>query len=70
MTHETEAQIRLRRAKDAVAIYQDAEASARQAHFQATEATKRARERYEELFLAEQQAEVKRRKEAYNHATN
>lgn len=70
MTHtETENQIRLRRAKDALASYRAAETEARRALTSAIESTKRAKERFEELFLKEQQAEVDRRKQDYRHET-
>jgi hypothetical protein len=54
MTHETEHQTRLRRAKEAIKAYQDAEDAARIALANATQATKRAREKYDELFAAEE----------------
>lgn len=61
--HETEDQTRLRRAKEAIATFQAREIEARKALLDAVEATKRARERYEELFLAAEQREYIRRKE-------
>lgn len=60
--NETENQTRLRRAKEAIAAFRETEAAARKALNDATEATKRAKERYEELFLAEEKAEAARRK--------
>jgi hypothetical protein len=61
-TSETENQTRLRRAKEALASCQSSENDARKALALAVESTKRAREKYETLFLAEEQAEVARRK--------
>lgn len=59
--NETENQIRLRRAKEALASCQSSENEARKALAFAAEATKRAREKHEALFLAEEEAEVARR---------
>lgn len=70
MINETENQIRLRRAKESVAAYQAAENEARKALASAVEFTKRAREKYEELFLAEQNRECAKRLADYNHCTN
>lgn len=67
--NETENQTRLRRAKDALAFARETETSARKALSDAVEATKRAKERYEDLFLAEEQAECARLKSTYDHAT-
>ena len=67
--NETESQTRLRRAKESIAAYQDAERVARNAHTQAMADTKRAREKYSELFQAEENREVARRLNDYNHCT-
>ncbi len=58
---ETENQIRLRRAKEALAYARDREAIARRALADATESVKSAKERYEELFMGEEKAEASRR---------
>lgn len=69
MKHETDNQIRLRRAAESLSTAREAEATARRALNDATEAVKRAKERHEELFMAEEKAEVARRKSAYDHCT-
>ena len=62
--NETENQTRLRRAKDALEIHRESEARMRHQLAGAVEATKRARERHEELFMAEEKAEATRRLQA------
>ena len=69
MTTETETQTRLRRAKESLASYQSSEIEARKALAAAVESTKRAREKYEELFLAEEELEYARKMVNYNHCT-
>lgn len=69
MSNETENQTRLRRAKEAVAFCQAAEAKARKALAGAIESTKRAREKYEELFIAEEKLERSRRMSSYDNCT-
>ncbi len=69
MNTETEHQTRLRRAKEAIASCQSREVDARKALVDACDSTKRAREKYEELFLAEEQREAARRRQAYDHST-
>lgn len=69
MNHETESQTRLRRAKEALENYQAAEAEARKALHHATESTKRAREKYSELFHAEENRVRERLIKDYNHCT-
>lgn len=69
MSNETELQIRLRRAKDALAYALDKESEARRVLRSAEESRRLAKEKYETLFLEEEQAEAKRRKDAYNHCT-
>jgi len=59
--NETENQIRLRRAKEALAAARDRETIARRAMADATESVKSAKDRYEELFMAEERAEATRR---------
>lgn len=67
--NETEVQTRLRRAKESLAIAREKEIDARKAFNDAAESVKRAKERYEELFMAEEMAEVARRKSDYRHET-
>lgn len=67
--NETENQTRLRRAKEALDAARETEDKARMALHKAEESTKRIKERYEDLFLAEELAEVARRKSEYRHAT-
>jgi hypothetical protein len=67
--NETELQIRLRRAKEALAYAIDRENEARRALRSAEESRRAAKERYDALFIEEEQAEVRRRKAAYNHCT-
>ena len=69
MSHETELQIRLRRAKEALAYAVDKESEARRVLRSAEESRRVAKEKYETLFLEEEQAEVSRRKAAYHHCT-
>ena len=59
--NETENQTRLRRAKDALELARLNEAEARAAVLDAVETTRRMKEKYEALFLAEEEAEAKRR---------
>lgn len=66
---ETENQTCLRRAKVALDAAREIESSARQALAAAVAATKRAKERHEELFLAEESEEIARRKSDYRHQT-
>lgn len=67
---ETENQTRLRRAKEALANYQAAETEARKALANAIESTRRARAKYEELFLLEEARERTNRINTYNHSTH
>lgn len=69
MQSETEDQTRLRRAQEALIVYQWSETEARKILAAAVESTKRAREKYEELFLAAENREVKRRLATYDHCT-
>lgn len=69
MNNETENQIYLRRAKETLAAAREAESNARRALAQAVEQTQKAKEKYERLFEAEEQAEMKRRKTDYRHCT-
>ena len=61
MIHETELQTRLRRAKEALAYARDEESQARDLLRSAEESRRRAKEKYDALFLGEEQAEVQRR---------
>jgi hypothetical protein len=61
--NETENQIRLRRAKEALSAAKEIADNTRRALIDADSSFKRAREKYEELFLIEEQEECKRRKE-------
>lgn len=70
MTQETELQVRLRRAKDALAACRETEAELRRKLTEAIDSTKRAKDRYDELFIAEDQAERARRIDSYRHATH
>jgi len=65
--NETENQVRLRRSKEALLCYRYTEDEARKNLAIAVELTKRAREKYEELFMAEEKAEQQRLIESYNH---
>lgn len=69
MSQETELQIRLRRAKEALAYAADKESEARRVLRSAEESRRVAKEKYEALFVEEEQAEVARRNAAYNHCT-
>ncbi len=69
MNHETELQIRLRRAEEALAYAVEEESEVRHALRIAEESRRVAKEKYEALFVEEEQAETDRRKGAYNHRT-
>lgn len=69
MTYETELQIRLRRAKAALDYAIDKESEARRVLRSAEESRRIAKEKYELLFLEEEQAEGNRRKTQYLHCT-
>jgi hypothetical protein len=62
--NETENQMRLRRAKESLATARERESIARRAFADATESLKAAKERYEDLFMAEEKAEATRRRQA------
>ena len=59
---ETENQIRLRRAKESLTHAREVEAATRKQLIDDEGYTKRAKERYDELFMAEEMAEAARRK--------
>lgn len=69
MIHETEDQTRLRRAKESISACQDRENECRRALAAAAESTKRARERFEEIYLAAEKHEVTRLRAQHNHCT-
>ena len=69
MTTETDLQIRLRRAKEAVSKAKAAREDAIRAQVMADSSYAYAKRRYEELFLEEEKAEAARRKTAYLHCT-
>lgn len=69
MTKETETQTRLRRAKEALARAIEQENEARRELRRAEESRKLLKEKYEVLFLQEEQEEVQRRKSEYRHCT-
>jgi hypothetical protein len=67
MLNETELQTRLRLEKEALAQYVEEEAEARRRLAAAVENTRRVRERCDELFLAEERAEVARQRRLRDH---
>jgi len=69
MNHETEDQTRLRRAKEALSACGEMENEARKALAAAAESTKRAKERYEELFIAVDKREAAKPRDQYRHCT-
>lgn len=69
MIHETELQVRLRRAKESFEYAKERENQARRELASAEETRRIAKERYEELFLAEEQEECKRLRHAAESAT-
>lgn len=60
---ETELQFRLRKSIEALADARNNEAALRKSLHDATDTTAKAKARFEELFLAEEKAEVARRKQ-------
>lgn len=67
--NETENQTRLRRAKEALEQCRTREKELRVDLAAAVESTKRAKSRYEELFLEEERLETDRLKRTYSHCT-
>jgi len=67
--NETETQIRLRRATEALASYLLAENEARKALGHAVKSSRKAKERMEELFHQDQEEQVAKLKAEYNHCT-
>ena len=70
MTKETDTQIRLRRAKEALENARQQEIAAIKTRAIASETVKRAKERYEELFAQEEREECARRKANYLHCAH
>lgn len=66
---ETEGQTRVRRTREALASARQTETEARKALAYAVRLTRSLKDKFEELFLAEERAEVARRKFNYCHAT-
>jgi len=69
MTTETKTQYLLRNAKDSLQSYRDHENELRKALAAAAESTRKAKEKYEELFLKDQQEQVAALKKEYMHCT-
>jgi len=69
MQNETENQTRLRRAKESLNACRTAENEARRALAAAELATRQAKARHEQLFMAEENQEMERRRKAYEHCT-
>lgn len=67
--NETESQMRLRRAKEALEYARECANSARKQLRDADESARIAKERYEEAFMANEIAEVARLKASYYHST-
>lgn len=66
---ETQTQALLRNAKQALEAYREKENEARKALASASESVRRAKEKYESLFLKEQEEAVKAMKADYMHCT-
>ena len=66
MTMETESQTVLRRAKDALTYCRERQDQAIKALASAREDTRKAREKYERLFLEEEKLEAERRRNIAN----
>lgn len=66
---ETETQIRLRSANEALASCRAKENELRKALAAAMESTRRTKEKAEELFMQDQDEQVKRMKAEYSHCT-
>lgn len=64
---ETDTQIRLRRAKEALILARDNENRLRKELAEATQRTAKAKERAAELFLQEEREECARRMASYRH---
>jgi hypothetical protein len=69
MIHETDNEIRLRRAQEYLEHAREANQRAAQAAYAATEDFRKAKERVEGLYLKVEAEEVQRRKATYNHFT-
>jgi hypothetical protein len=69
MFNETHGQALVRKLKQAASECQEKEAAIRSALVAAQASTKRAREKHEEAYLAEEEREVARRRASYMHCT-
>ncbi|MFO0449040.1 MAG: hypothetical protein ACK52I_10345 [Pseudomonadota bacterium] len=69
MFHETEGQMKLKRAKEYLEYARQKATEARLALAIAEADAKRAKEKYEEAFAQEERREVARRRADYNHCT-
>lgn len=67
--NETKTQYLLRNAEKALQAYREQENEARKALAAAVESTRKAKEKYETLFLQEQNEAVARNKADYRHCT-
>lgn len=67
--NKTETQIRLARSIEALNVYRDMENAARKTLAIAVEDSRKAKEKYEELFHKDQTEQVKKLKEDYCHST-
>jgi len=67
--NETKTQTLLRNAKQALELYRQQENEARKALAMAADATRKAKEKYEALFMKEQEETVAKLKAEYNHCT-
>lgn len=70
MLTETEGQTILRRAKEAMQAANQKASDARRALADAEASAKRAKEKYEDLFMQEERREAARLRSAYDHCTN
>lgn len=69
MLNETEGQTILRRAKEAMQAANQKASDARRALADAEASAKRAKEKYEDLFMQEERREAARLRSAYDHCT-
>lgn len=69
MLTETEGQTILRRAKEAMQAANQKASDARRALADAEASAKRAKEKYEDLFMQEERREAARLRSAYDHCT-
>ena len=69
MNHATELQIRLRKAKEALNYATEKESEARRSLAVAEASRRAAKDKFDALFLKEEQTESVLRKATYNHCT-